>query len=68
MMFFTGAVCYWKDNVRLELHLAPFTDHEDEFAVIICVKTNTGVEICFDLQVICDKPSSFTWYLEGSNG
>ncbi len=46
----------------------PFTDHEDEFAVIIAVKTNTGVEICFDLHTICGKPSSFTRYIEGTDG
>ncbi len=58
-----GAYCYWKDEVKLELHLSPFADQEDEFAVIIAIKTNTGVEICFDLRVICKKPSSFTKYV-----
>ncbi len=36
--------------------------------MIIAVKTNTGVKICFDLWAICDKPSSFTQYIEGTDG
>ncbi len=44
-----GAYCYWNDEVKLDLCLSPFTDQEDEFAVIVAIKTNMGVEICFDL-------------------
>ncbi|MCP4597073.1 hypothetical protein [Neptuniibacter sp.] len=60
-----GVICYWKDAIRQDLHLVPFADHEDEAAVLPGVKTTTGVELVFDLQVIGDKPSSFTKYLAG---
>ncbi len=60
-----GAICYWKDAIRQDLRLAPFADHEDEAAVLLGVKTTTGVELIFDLQVIGDKLSSFTKYLAG---
>ncbi len=63
-----GAYCYWKDAVREELCLSPFADQEDEFAVVASIKANMGVEICFDLRVICDKPSSFTRYVKGTDG
>ncbi len=36
--------------------------------MVIAVKMNTGDEISFDLWAVCDKPSSFTRYLEGSDG
>ncbi len=62
-----GAICYWKDSVRQDLRLAPFADHEDEAAVLLGVKTATGVEIVFDLRVIGDKPTSFTKYLAGND-
>ncbi len=61
-----GAICYWKDSVRQDLCLAPFADHEDEAAVLLRVKTATGVELTFDLWVIGDKPTSFTKYLDGA--
>ncbi len=50
------------------MHLAPFADHEDEHAVIVAVKTATRVELVFDLWAICDKPLSFTKYLDGTDG
>ncbi len=49
-----GAYCYWKDMVRQELCLLPFTDQEDEFAVVTAIKTNTGVEISFDTEDHCE--------------
>ncbi len=48
--------------------MSPFADQEDEFTVVAAIKTNTRVEICFDLQAICEKPSSFTRYVEGTDG
>ncbi len=54
-----GAICYWKESLRQDLRLAPFADHEDEAAVLLRVKTTTGVELVFDLRVIGDKPASF---------
>ncbi len=53
--------------MRLDLRLAPFTDQEDKFAVIVTVKTATGVELVFDLRAISDKPFSFTQYLDGKD-
>ncbi len=62
-----GAICYWKDRVRLELRSVPFADQEDEFTVIVRVKTATRVELVFDLRAISDKPLSFTQYLDGTD-
>ncbi len=61
-----GAICYWKEGLRQDLRLAPFADQEDEAAVLLGVKTTTGVELVFDLRVISEKPSSFSKYLAGN--
>ncbi len=44
-----GAICYWKESLWKDLHLAPFADHEDEAAVLLGVKMTTRVELVFDL-------------------